>query len=184
MDIAQTLMDEHRVIERVLDALEIAARRLGAGDPVSPALFLQAADFVKGFADGCHHMKEEDILFPAMQASAGPDESGPIGVLLDDHREGRRLNAAMRAAAEGLAAGDDKARLELIRVATQYVELLRAHIEMEDSAVFPMAEQMLPESAQADVSRAIERLVREEADQGLRDRYLKLAASIERLAAG
>ncbi|MDH5235534.1 MAG: hemerythrin domain-containing protein, partial [Gemmatimonadota bacterium] len=107
-----------------------------------------------------------------------------IGVLMDDHREGRHLNGAMRAAAERLAAGDDHARAELISVATQFVELLRGHIDMEDSAVFPMAEQMLAGPARAEVSSAIERIVRDEEDQGLRARFLDLAASIERQAAG
>ncbi len=54
-------MDEHRVIERVLTALEKAAGRLESG-LMRPGFFVDAAEFIKGFADGCHHKKEEGVL--------------------------------------------------------------------------------------------------------------------------
>src|SRR5450756_440878 len=65
MKATEVLMQEHRVIERVLDALETAANHLDRGHPVRPGLFLEAADFIAGFADGCHHRKEEGVLFGA-----------------------------------------------------------------------------------------------------------------------
>ena len=52
MQATDILMQEHRVIERVLDALETAAVALERARPVRPAFFLEAADFIAGFADG------------------------------------------------------------------------------------------------------------------------------------
>ena len=77
MQATAVLKEEHRVIERVLDALETAANRLTTGSPVRPGVFLQAADFIKGFVDGCHHKKEEGVLFPALEAAGIPAEGGP-----------------------------------------------------------------------------------------------------------
>lgn len=82
-------MQEQRIIERGLAALETAAKRLNAGEAPSPVIFLQAADFIRGFADGCHHKKEEGVLFPAMQSAGVPCERGPIGVMLAEHERGR-----------------------------------------------------------------------------------------------
>jgi hemerythrin-like domain-containing protein len=147
---------------------------------VPPAIFIQAAEFIKGFADGCHHRKEEGVLFPAMQSAGVPSEGGPIGVMLAEHQEGRQLTSAMRAAAESLAAGDADARAELIHYALQYVDLLRQHITKEDNVLFPMAAQVLLGPAQAEVSEAIERVKSEETGEGLHDRFLELAASIEK----
>ncbi|MGE5602975.1 MAG: hemerythrin domain-containing protein, partial [Nitrososphaerales archaeon] len=65
MQATDILMEEHRVIERVLTSLERAAVRLDNGEAVRPGFFVDAADFVKGFADGCHHKKEEGVLFTA-----------------------------------------------------------------------------------------------------------------------
>src|SRR4030065_429878 len=81
----------------------------GPGKPLSPGVFIMAADFIKGFADGCHHKKEEGVLFPAMQAAGVPSEGGPISVMLAEHEQGRRLTAGMRAAAERLPACDASA---------------------------------------------------------------------------
>ncbi|RPJ01063.1 MAG: hypothetical protein EHM39_03845, partial [Chloroflexi bacterium] len=67
MKATEILMDEHRVIERVLTALESAARRVEAGQALRPDFFVDAADFIRGFADGCHHMKEEGVLFKTME---------------------------------------------------------------------------------------------------------------------
>ena len=102
MEATELLKKEHRIIERVLASLEVAAGRLSAGEPVAPGIFIMAADFIKGFADGCHHKKEEDVLFPAMQGAGIPREGGPIGVMLAEHEQGRRLTGGMRAAAEKL----------------------------------------------------------------------------------
>ncbi|HLC05487.1 MAG TPA: hemerythrin domain-containing protein [Anaerolineales bacterium] len=178
------LRDEHRVIERVLAALETAAIRLRAGEPVDSAIFIQAAEFIKGFADGCHHKKEEGVLFPAMQAAGIPREGGPIGVMLTEHQEGRQLTIAMRAAAEELAAGDAGAGEQIVDNALQYVALLRQHIAKEDNILFPMAEQVIAGPSQIGVSEAFERIEHEETGQGVHDRFLALAESIEREVAG
>lgn len=183
MEATKVLMEEHRVIERVLAALETAALRLRSGEAISPAIFLQAAEFIKGFADGCHHKKEEGVLFPAMQAVGVPREGGPIGVMLAEHHEGRELTSAMRAAAERLAGGDAAARAELAQAALDYVALLRQHIAKEDNVLFRLAEQVLQGPAQAEVSQAFERVEHEETGEGVHERFLELAASIESLVA-
>ena len=74
----EILSDEHRVIERVLNALD----RLTAV-PVNPSLeqWRKALEFLRNFADQCHHFKEEKVLFPAMEEHGIPREGGPIGMM-------------------------------------------------------------------------------------------------------
>ena len=180
MRATSVLMEEHRLIERVLAVLETAAERLRAGEAIEPSFFLRAAEFVKGFADGCHHQKEEGVLFPALETAGLPREGGPVGVMLMEHDEGRRLNAAMRAGAERLAAGDASARSEIARSALDYVALLRSHIAKEDRVLFPMADEVIRGQAQDAMMREFERVEREEAGAGVHGRYLALAASLER----
>jgi len=68
----EVLSNEHRLILTVLDRLEEAAERLDDGEAVSPEFFLDAAEFIAGFADKCHHGKEEDILFVALTTTHMP----------------------------------------------------------------------------------------------------------------
>src|SRR4030067_775898 len=100
MEATDILMAEHRVIERLLAVLNTATERLEQGQPLLPGFFIDASDFIKGFADGCHHRKEEGVLFEAMVSHGMPRLGGPIAVMLADHEQGRSFTRGMRAAAQ------------------------------------------------------------------------------------
>jgi hemerythrin-like domain-containing protein len=184
MEATNILMDEHRVIERVLNSLEGAALGLDAGQPIAGAFFVEAADFIKGFADGCHHLKEEGVLFPAMEAAGVPREGGPIGAMLADHEEGRRLTRAMRTAAERMIAGEQEQRDAIIENAMGYVRLLRQHIAKEEGVLFPMAARAIEPSIQEDLTAAFERVEHEETGDGVHGKYLAIADRLAKAAKG
>jgi hemerythrin-like domain-containing protein len=180
----QILMDEHRVIVRVIDSLEAATASLEQGKPVRPGFYLDAADFIKGFADGCHHRKEEGVLFKAMADAGMPTQAGPIAVMLAEHEQGRAYTRGLRQAAERLQAGDELARAAVIRNASGYATLLCQHIAKEDGVLFPMADQVIPVSAQGRVAEDFERIEHEETGEGVHEKYLALAEALEREARG
>ncbi len=144
MKAIETLMSEHRSIEQVIDALQAftTAVRGGAEDRPELARFVR---FIREFADGHHHAKEEGVLFEAMVQAGFPRQAGPIGVMLHEHDLGRRQVAVLAALAEAAAPWTDVEREQLAAAAGGYGELLRAHIQKEDSILYPMAEQRLPE---------------------------------------
>ncbi|HEY4955101.1 MAG TPA: hemerythrin domain-containing protein [Gemmatimonadaceae bacterium] len=177
------LMQEHRIIERVLDALETAAGHLESGHPVRPEFFLEAADFIAGFADGCHHKKEEGVLFGAMIESGLPRFDGPLDMFLDEHVQGRALTRGMRDAARQLEAGDAGARAAVISNARRYVALLRDHIIKEDEMLFRMADEMFSAERQRSVLRDFERVEREDVGPMAHEKFHALAEKLEREAA-
>ena len=144
MKATDVLMDEHRVIERVITALEAGSDRLEKGEAMRPEFFMDAAAFIKGFADGCHHKKEEGVLFQTMIAYGVPTQGGPINVMLAEHEMARTYTRGLLAAAESLAQGDQNARQEGVHFARSYATLLRQHILKEDRILFPMANQIIP----------------------------------------
>lgn len=142
MDVCESLVREHDVILHVLDVLEKEAGLVDGGAPVRQDFFVNAIAFVREFADGVHHKKEEGILFPAMVEAGVPNEGGPIGVMLYEHDEGRTHIRAMNTALSNAAEGEDQARLNLVRETRGYVALLRAHIMKENMILFPMADRV------------------------------------------
>jgi hemerythrin-like domain-containing protein len=182
MQATQILMDEHRVIERVIASLEAATNDLAQGKAVRPGFYLDAADFIKGFADGCHHKKEEGVLFTAMAAAGMPTQTGPIAVMLAEHEQGRAYTRGMRQATERLQAGDQSARADVVRNARGYAGLLRQHICKEDGVLFPMADQVIPLAAQEQVAVDFERVEHEETGEGVHEKYLALAEALQREA--
>jgi len=179
MEATDTLMSEHRVIERVLTVLDTAAQRLEHGQAVRAGFFLDAADFIKGFADGCHHHKEEGVLFESMVDHGMSRISGPIAVMLADHEQGRSFTRGMREAALKLEAGDASARGAVITNTRGYVSLLRQHIMKEDNILFPMANRVIPPADQPKVVQDFERVEHEETGEGVHEKYLALAARLE-----
>ena len=173
------LSSEHRVIERVISALESGANRLEAGERIRPGFFLDITDFVKGFADGCHHKKEEDVLFRALLANGLPQQGGPVQVMLAEHEQGRQYTRGIRQAAESLQNGDESARQAIVENARAYASLLRAHIDKEDNVLFPLANRAIPLDQQDRVAEGFERVEHEETGAGVHEKYLALAEKVE-----
>ncbi len=172
------LKAEHRVIERVLDALE----RFAAQEQIDAGAFRSAIDFLRNFADGCHHAKEENELFPRLEAAGFPRDHGPVGCMLDEHDQGRSLVQCMAQHLDATAAGDDGAREVLRAAADSYIDLLRKHIWKEDNVLFHLADRTLSETDQQALSAGFERTEQAEANLGKHERYLELADELHRRA--
>jgi len=126
------LMQEHRVIEKVLAALDAAAKL-----DVPNEFYEQAIEFVVTYADSFHHAKEEERLFTYLEERGMARDYGPLGVMLSEHDTGRKHIVAMR---EHMEAGD----LEALRSESLgFTSLMRDHIAKEDEVLFPMGRAML-----------------------------------------
>lgn len=89
------LRDQHRKILLIADILEaILSQDPESGGPDYEALE-DCVRFIRLYADALHHGKEEELLFPELEAVGMPRDGGPIAVMLHEHREGRALVAAM-----------------------------------------------------------------------------------------
>lgn len=183
MQTTEILMREHRLIERVLSSLEDGAQRLHSGNAVDPQFFVDAAEFVSGYADSCHHGKEEDILFREMQQQLGMDGMGPVDMMLREHDMGRRYTADFRSAAVRMQQGDRKAQAEVVENALAYVDLLREHILKEDEILYPMAEQFLVPAIQQRVDELVTQADERDEQSGLCERYRRLADDLQRAMA-
>ena len=153
----QILMDEHRSIERMLDALESFAGRLERLDPETQRSSLRGfATFFRDFADRLHHAKEEDRLFVAMVDHGFPKEHGPIAVMLHEHVLGREHVGSLGAAGdrEGALSAEECASIR--HHAGSYAALLRAHIQKEDQILYPLAERAIPRDAMARMDEEFE----------------------------
>lgn len=140
------LMDDHQIILRMLRALNGMCLRLGDGKTVPMADLDAVLDFIKTFADFCHHGKEEDFLFPAMGEVGFPREGGPVGVMLMEHGQGRAYVKALSAGLERARSGESAALKDVARAAAGYASLLSEHIGKEDNILYPMALDALPEA--------------------------------------
>ena len=117
----------------------------------------QALDFIRHFADGCHHLKEEKVLFPAMEEHGIPRDGGPIGMMLTEHEEGRGYVRTMMAALTLAEARNEAAKDTLLKNARAYLRLLQEHIQKEDEILFRIADDVIPPDEQKELSALFRR---------------------------
>jgi hemerythrin-like domain-containing protein len=168
------LRHEHEVILRALAVLEQVGRAVEAGAPMDPAARGWLVEFFTTFTDRCHHAKEEQHLFPALERRGVPRAGGPVGVMLAEHEEGRALVRRI-AASEGAEAAT------AIRA---FVALLRAHIDKENGVLFPLADQVLDEAEQHRLARAFDAVEQEAVGIGVHERLLAELGHLEARVAG
>ena len=179
MTATEDLRAEHEGVLRMLDILRaiigrIEAGQIGAGQndasqAVPVAQLESILEFLRVFVDKCHHGKEEDILFPALEQGGVTREGGPIGVMLQEHALGRghiRDMGAALAGQGGLSA--------FVAPALAYAELLTQHIAKENNVLFAMADRLLGAPALTQMHEAFERLEAERIGPGRHEAFHRL----------
>lgn len=169
------LMNEHRIIEQGLDCLEKILDQCTAENKLDTKSAKQAIEFFRGFADRCHHGKEETQLFPMMQAKGFSGGCSPVVVMLREHELGRLYIQGMNAAIEPAAAGDPESLKWFIQHGQSYLKLLREHIRKEDTCLFPAANHRLTEGDREQLLAAFAKVDAEETEQGTHDSWFKIA---------
>ena len=174
------LRKEHDAILKMLDVADETAALLDRGASVSPAVLSNLLEFFRLFADKCHHGKEEDLLFPALERKGMPRHGGPIGVMLIEHDLGRGFVRQMVEAAEAFSKGDAAAGKRWADAARQYTSLLREHIMKENNILFVMAERLLTDAEQQALAIEFDRVETEKMGIGTHER---LHAMMDKLVA-
>ena len=145
-DITRALVDEHRLILRMITLLEHIAPRTAEGSYTNWRFYLDGVDFIRNYADRFHHAKEEDVLFAALVKNGMPSKNSPIEAMLMEHDQGRAYVGAMETAAREAQAGQPGREGIIAGNALAYAELLRGHISKEDEILYPLAERVIPDT--------------------------------------
>ena len=131
------LMIEHRLIERMLAQMAEALRKIEAAGKVDTVFVDTAVDFIRSYADRCHHGKEEDILFRELAArDLDADQRRRMEELVEEHVQARRAVGELVAANRRYRNGEAAALEEIARRMRWLVEFYPVHIRKEDKEFF------------------------------------------------
>jgi hemerythrin-like domain-containing protein len=144
------LEDEHLVIAKVVGAAPVLADRVEAGQVVHVDTLQGVVEFMRTFADKCHHGKEEELLFPLLSEKGVPMQGCPVGALMAEHARGRALVKELADAAEAHQSGDPAAKEAVVKSLRGIATLYPNHIWKEDYLLFPLTNKVVsPEEQQA-----------------------------------
>jgi hemerythrin-like domain-containing protein len=126
-------------------ALDGVCARLIWGEHVPVDALIKLVEFITGYADGFHHLKEETYLFPSLMRQCISRHDGVLRLIEQEHENERQLTEEMRKAIEGYKGVDPDSRQRFVDAARRYGDLLLPHIEHEEAMLFRLADEMLDE---------------------------------------
>ena len=136
-----SLRRDHDLIEKVVKSMETTIGLLRDGKTVPESILMPVIDFTKNFMDVCHHSKEENSLFPALEKAGMPTTMGPIAMMLMEHEITQKLaNKMEESAKKYIDSGDQK---QLVSDMIEYVEHVSQHLWKENHRLFMMADMHL-----------------------------------------
>jgi hemerythrin-like domain-containing protein len=181
MNPIEELLVEHEAVKTTLKILKRIGENVSeTGKIANPEHFAQLLDFFITFVDQCHHSKEEEQLFPALEEVGVSREGGPVGVMLKDHQQGRALVAGMQTALDQSKSGDTSAAQNLIKHSNEYIMLLEFHIDKENNVLFPMAEKHLSKSKMLELKKGFDRIEKEKVGAGKHEYYHQMLDALEK----
>lgn len=175
------LMEEHNGIKLMLEILTKVCDKLDRGDKIDPEHLEKILEFIRVFADQCHHGKEEDLLFPAMEKAGIPNDGGPIGVMLTEHSAGRDYVKKLAEGIEQYKQGGQEAISKIIENSRGYIELLSQHIDKEDNVLYPMADSQLTQEVQNQLVKDFQKVEEEKIGPGKHEQFHQLLNQLKNI---
>lgn len=152
----ETLEAEHRVIQRVVAGMIALANELEAGADVAPSLLERIVEFLRTFADRCHHGKEEAWFFPALVRRGVPSHGCPIGGLTMEHQKGRQMVNELDAAIQSWQRDESASSENVVKTLRALATFYPNHIWKEDYLLFPLADRFLTSEDQRELAERFE----------------------------
>lgn len=134
----QNLENDHVQILRLIEVME---RITKSADPNVEHLET-IVKVIREFADGLHHAKEEQLLFPLMVEKGFSNQTGPVAVMLHDHTEGRNFVKGIAENISLFRQGNQNALQGVYTNMLGYADLLKNHIAKENNVLFRMADKV------------------------------------------
>lgn len=180
MKTTSNLSNDHKNILSMLEVMKLISESIHSGKNVNTMHLESIVDFLKNFADVNHHGKEEKLLFPLLESRGIPRKGGPIGVMMNEHIQGRSYIAAISEDIISYSAGNYFAAEAIASNMNNYIHLLGNHVQKEDNILFPMADRVISESDDSELYARFEAVENETIPSDKRKYYLELAEELKK----
>lgn len=145
------LMIEHRLIEKMIKLIGNESQRILQEKNVNVVFIDRAIDFIRAYADCCHHGKEEDILFrDLVKKPLSAEHKRILDELTEEHTFARNATKNIVDLKEKYVQGNINVIGEIAQLMQQLSEFYPKHIEKEDKHFFlPCMNYFTPQEQEA-----------------------------------
>ena len=146
---------DHEIISMALDVLKEMSLQMKAGEHPESSDVRALLGFFDDFADRCHHLKEESVLFPAL-IHAGPSSTyDTLALIRFQHDQSRSMVEALQDASCRHDARD------FASYAAHFIGMQSNHIYHEDRILPELAGQYLTAEDDAKIVSEFEEIEKE-----------------------
>jgi branched-chain amino acid transport system ATP-binding protein len=150
------IRDEHRSIGAILQGMEYFVERIRTRKAkIDARVFSAMIYYLDTFSERYHHPKEDRYLFSALRRRGREAAAIVADLELEHAAEGETLKRLEQCAMR-YAEGGDREFPAFAEAVAKYVRETRAHMEKEESIVFPLAEKLLDAADWRAIDRAFE----------------------------
>jgi hemerythrin-like domain-containing protein len=135
------------LIQKMLEALQTISSLLKNGKQIPESILNQAIDFSINFTNTCHHGKEEESLFPALEKKGMPRDGGPIARMLYEHKITKNLADSIVLSTKNYISSGDYSNL--VKSIDEYIQHVSFHLSKENQRLFVMADMILKDEQAA-----------------------------------
>jgi len=169
------LINEHRIIEQVLNCLERMIERCTEQGRLEREPARDAIAFFRSFAECSHLAKEQTLLFPAMAELECPRGCDSAELMAREDVDAHVHLRGMEEVIEEASAGDTNALKRFVQHGQAYVDLLMTYIENEEDRLFPQADRVLDEGQQRVLKESLQHDNAESRCGGSHEEFVALA---------
>src|SRR3990170_5167319 len=122
------LMQEHRLIERMISQMRKELARMEEKNDVNSKFVDATVDFIKVYADRCHHGKEEGVLFRELSSKQMSREHAALmRDLIEEHVYARKTTGNLAKAKESYVNGNRDSWKDVYKLMNDLVEFYPMH---------------------------------------------------------
>lgn len=173
---SQMLLHEHNAILVALGVIEKMCKHVKNHRGVDPKDITDIIDFLDVYVNKCHHFKEENFFFPALEEVGVRNHDGLIGNMIAEHRQERDLIDRIR----NSIVNNEVNKEEFVDAATAYIDLIRTHIVKENTVLFQISDIKFTEATHRRLVGEFESIEKNMLGEGITDNAIAMLKEIKK----
>ena len=168
------LIIEHREISELLNIMSIIADNIKSKDVFYPNDVEEIIDYLIIILDKSHQDKEDEVFYPELIMSGVPNDKAPLSIVNYEHTLAKHYLNEISSCVVNCKIGNDFSGDLLADSLTNYVIVIQNHIQREEEIVFPMANEVLSEEKQNEISQKFEDIEQKNKTHNFTDHFKNL----------
>ena len=173
MRITKNLHPDQDTIDRFLAVFGSGSSMLGHSKLARPGFFVVAYNFIHEYIE-CNFFKKEELLMKALEEVGFSPDEGPVGLMHTEQKKSQETAQVLINASKGWQAGDEEARTEVAWASSEYISILRPHLDRLKNLIFPLLEQNLSEEDEHKIAEGFNNILFENPIEAAPDKYIEV----------